>query len=158
MDEKLQILLSFLPRAILQPLTPEAVEAVPAADRIGGLVVIKKLPFRVGRESRVVETGGRPELDERRERGNREPNNDLHLVDFGHQLNICRNHFEIDRREEGYVLIDRGSVCGTKIRGEDIGKNAPLRDGDLIGVGAVGSPYIYRFISFDEYELRRRTN
>lgn len=157
MDEKLQILLTFLPLAILQPLTPEAVEAIPKDDRVGGLVVIKKFPFRVGRESRVVETGGKPELDERRERGNSEPNNDLHLVDLGHQLNICRNHFEIDRCEDGYELTDRGSVCGTKIRGEDIGKNAPLRDGDLIGVGAVGTPYIYRFISFDEYELRRKS-
>lgn len=156
MDEKLKFLLAFLPKAILKALTPEAVAAIPEADREGDFVIIKNFPFRAGRESRVVETGGRPELGERREKGNFEPNNDLHLVDCGHKLNICRNHFLIDKNEDGYILIDRGSVCGTKISGEDIGSSAPLRDGDVIGIGAVGTPYIYRFISFDNYELRRK--
>jgi hypothetical protein len=154
MDGKLKMLLAFLPKAILEALTPEAVAAIPKGDREGDSVIIRNLPFRVGRESRVVETGGKPELGERREKGNSELNNDLYLLDSGHQLNISRNHFQIVKNKDGYTLVDRGSVCGTKIGGQDIGSSSPLRDGDVIGIGAVGSPYIYRFISFDEYELR----
>ena len=157
MDEKLTLLLAMLPKALLMPLTQEALAAVPAHDLTAGYVGIHSFPFRVGRESRVVETGGQPELDERRERGNREPNNDLYLVDSGMRLHISRAHFQIEKDKLGYLLVDRGSVCGTLISGQVIERNTRLKDGDVIGVGAVGTPYIYRFVSFDEYELRRKS-
>jgi hypothetical protein len=162
MDDKLQILTESLPLAMLQPLTPEAKEAVPVHALRGGMIAIYTFPFKIGRESRVVKIDGRLERMERTKKDDSPPTNDLYLIDRGHRLNISREHFEIARNEAGYTLLDRGSACGTKVEGHNIGGNdlggsAALHDGNVIAVGAVGTPYVFRFISFDEYCLIRKT-
>ena len=162
MDDKLQILTESLPLAMLQPLTPEAKEAVPVHALRGGMIAIYTFPFKIGRESRVVKIDGRLERMERTKKDDSPPTNDLYLIDRGHRLNISREHFEIARNEAGYTLLDRGSACGTKVEGHNIGGNdlggsAALHDGNVIAVGAVGTPYVFRFISFDEYCLVRKT-
>ncbi len=78
----------------------------------------------------------------------------------GHLLNISREHFQIEQREGEYYLTDRGSACGTKLRditlgGEDTGGTVKLQDGDVIGVGAKGTPYLFQFVSFNEYRIIR---
>lgn len=158
MDKKLKILLESMPKAMLRALTPEAVEAAPAVLIADDLIAIKKFPFRVGRESRVALINGRLERVERRKEDDSDPTNDLYLVDRGHRLNISREHFQIEKRDEGYFLVDRGSACGTKIEGDNVGGDVSggaiaLRDGDVIGVGASATPYIYKFICLDEYEV-----
>lgn len=160
-DDNLTILQNFLPKAILQPMTAEAAEAV-SVNLIDNVIVkIKKLPFRVGRESRVVKVNGRLERVERPKEDDSEPNNDLYLVDRGHRLHISRKHFQIEKRNEKYYLVDRGSSCGLNIGGkslggDDAGGEAPLHDGDIIGVGRIGTPYIFQFVSFDDYEIVRK--
>ena len=158
MDYKLAILQEGLPKAILKPMTAEAAEAVSANIIVNDLIYIKKLPFRVGRESRVVRVNGRLERVERPKEDDSEPNNDLYLVDRGHRLHISRKHFQIEKRDEKYYLVDRGSACGINIGGEslggdDVGGETLLHDGDIIGVGTIGTPYIFQFISFDDYEI-----
>ena len=158
MDQKLEILTENLPKAMLQPLTPEALEAVPPHSLRGDKIVIYAFPFRIGRESRVIKIDGRLERMERSKKDDSPPTNDIYLIDRGHRLNISREHFKIVRSEEGYTLVDRGSACGTKIGGRNVGGNdaggtAVLHDGDEIAIGAVGTPYVFRFISFDEYCL-----
>ena len=161
--DKLQILGEFLPKALLQALSPEALEAVPAFSRRGDLVAIPSFPFRVGRDSRVVKINGRLESIDRPKKDNSPPTNDLYLVDRGHRLNISREHFEIRREQGGYSLVDRGSACGTQVSGNTVGGDdqggaMPLRDGDIIAIGIAGTPYIYRFITFDEFSLVKSGN
>ncbi len=162
MDEKLAILENHLPKAMLKALTPEAIAATPLADIDGDLIAIKDFPFRVGRESRVVQISGRLEpIDRPKKDISSKPNNDLYLIDRGHLLNISREHFQIEQRGDGFYLVDRGSACGTKLQdtalgGEDTGGAVQIYDGDVIGVGAKATPYLFKFISFTEYQIVRR--
>lgn len=159
MKEKKRILEQLLPVAVLQALTPEAAEAVPQALLTEGVVAIRKLPFRIGRESRVQTVRGKVERIERPKMDDREPNNDLYLIDRGQLLNISREHLQIEAdRQHGYRLVDRGSACGTKINratigGGDSGGSHPLADGDEIIIGTMESPYRYRFVDLSGFEI-----
>jgi hypothetical protein len=160
MDHKLTLLTANLPKAMLQALTPQTLEAIPSHLLRGDLVAIYAFPFRVGRESRVVEINGKLVRMERPGKDDTTPTNDLYLVDRGHLLNISRDHFHILRSAAGYMLVDQGSACGTKIDGRNIGGSdaggvAELPDGAVIAVGTADTPYVFRFLSFDEYQVVR---
>lgn len=162
MLDKDLLLAQLVPKAALKALTPEAMEAVPPALLIGDKVVIRDFPFRVGRESRVRKVNGRVERIERPRREEGNPTNDLYLIDRGHLLNISREHFQIEKTEEGFIVTDRSSACGTKVDGTRIGRaglvnRQVLRDGDVIAIGANGTLYRYQFISFAEYEFCRKS-
>lgn len=155
MDEKRKIFDQVMPRAVLRAMTTEAREAIPQSQRIGELVVIRTFPFRIGRESRVRRVDGKIERIERPKRGDRKANNDLYLVDKGRLLNISREHLQIEKKVDGYVLVDRGSACGTRIDGASIGETDPggtgvLKDGDTFAIGIAGTPYLYSFIVLEE--------
>ncbi len=142
------------PKAVLKPMTEEAARAVPGGMIADGLVIIRRFPFRVGRESRFTYVNGEIRRVERQRLGNREPNNDLYLLDPIQPLHVSREHFQIDRTLDGYVLVDRGSACGTivgdaEIGGKDSGGSIPLKDGDTITVGTSNSPYMYIFVALD---------
>jgi hypothetical protein len=129
------------PVAFLKALTPEAQAA------LGGVLLeIPRLPFRVGRESRgerrSLAGGGVPAAV---------PNNDLYLVETGAEINVSREHFQIDRRDGAFELTDRGSSCGTLVEGERVGGHhrlarRSLEDGDVIIVGTSRSPYAFKFL------------
>ena len=59
MDEKRKIAEIVKVRAVLKALTPEAIEAIPQPQRVNDMVIIRKFPFRIGRESRVRMVDGR---------------------------------------------------------------------------------------------------
>jgi pSer/pThr/pTyr-binding forkhead associated (FHA) protein len=108
-----------------------------------------KFPYRVGRESRGTERTPHGVVSERRNPGSR-PSNDLYLVEPDEPLNVSREHFEIDRDDAGYVLVDRASTCGTIVEGQGVGGDTrggtlPLHDGDVIIVGTSRSPYAFKF-------------
>lgn len=159
MDEKLNILNELMPIAVLKPLTPEALAAVPQSQRLGDMILIRRFPFKIGRESRVRQIGGKVERIERPKRDDRPPSNDLYLLDQGQLLNISREHLQIEADGEGdYMVVDRGSSCGTKIAdravgGGDQGGREPLHDGEVIGLGAKGTPFLYRFVALAGYQL-----
>lgn len=155
MDDKRQIIKSFQPMAVLKPITEEALMAIPQNFRTDGLVGILKFPFRIGRESRVQKVEGKLLRIERPKFGGREPNNDLYLIDQGHKLNISREHFQVEKVDGSYQIVDRGSVCGTKIDGTSIGGDEQggreiLNDGDTILVGCNSTPYAYKFIVLED--------
>ena len=133
--------------AMLVPLTPEARAAARDAERIP----IHRFPFRVGRESRLAVRHGMLQVAERRKLDH-PPNNDLYLLDTGNPLNVSREHFQIEEDGDGgFVLVDRGSACGTlvgdqAVGGEDRGGRATLTPGNVIVVGTSASPYIYKFL------------
>lgn len=48
---------------------------------------------------------------------------------------VSRPHARLERRSDGYYLIDLESVNGTSLNGARVQGPAPLGDGDVIGVG-----------------------
>jgi pSer/pThr/pTyr-binding forkhead associated (FHA) protein len=127
----------------LKALTPEA------RSSLGGPILkINRFPFRVGRESRVV-PGARTHSETRRQ-GDSTPNNDLYLHESGPLLCVSREHCLIDRQGGTFIIVDRGSHCGTLVEGELVGEKKvggwkPLQDNDVIIVGPSESRYIYKF-------------
>jgi hypothetical protein len=83
-------------------------------------------------------------------------NNDVYLIDDGRMLNISREHFLIEKNDDGsFTLLDRMSACGTFVGGKAgekrcHGSSCPLADGDIIIVGVPTSPYIFKFSIYDE--------
>lgn len=154
MVEKKQIIETLQPLAVLQALSAEALMAVSQRDIVNTFIPIRKFPFRIGRESRIRVVNGKTERIEREKLNNLEPNNDLYLIDRGQLLNISREHLLLERDGDGYAVVDRGSVSGTKVNGEAIGGDdrggkIRLNDGDEIIIGTKESPYRYRFIELD---------
>ncbi len=135
------------PVARLVAVTPEARAA------LGGKsdVRITRFPFNVGRESRLMTPLARLKAEVDRRLGRVPPLNDLYLFEpQSFQLHISREHFAIELFDAHYVVVDRGSACGTMVGRRPIGVNAAitdtgLNDGDLIVVGSAASPYVFRF-------------
>ena len=155
MNKKRQILKSCIPKAVLKPMTKEAFKAIPPNYHNDGLTGIMKFPFRIGRETRVQKVKGELVRLERSKRKNgKEPTNDLYLMDHGQKFNISRKHLKIELVDGEYHIVDRGSVCGTTVKGENIGGDkqpgrAVLKDGDVVSIGCSSTPYVYEFICLD---------
>ena len=132
------------PVASLVALTEEARRAL--GNRSG--VPVASLPFRVGRERRTPSARSVPQ-EERR--GATPQLNDVYLLDsMRKHLFVSGAHFAIDREADSFVLMDRGSACGTVVAGTRVGGRrtggrTELRSGDEIVVGTRTSPYVYRF-------------
>lgn len=151
MDDKRKILELLLPRAVLEPRNTTADRAVPDGMIQSGYVPIRRFPFRVGRESRGETVDGRFFGRLRPRTADPKPNNDLYLMDPGPGLQVSREHFQIEERDGGFVLVDRGSTLGTMVGDVRLGRgsgvtSAPIADGDIIRIGDSRSPYVYRFI------------
>ena len=78
--------------------------------------------------------------------------NDVYLVEPVLQVEhvVSREHFLIDVTQEKFVLIDRGSVCGTTVNGKTIGGDrrggqTELHDQDEIVLEAEGCPFVFKF-------------
>ena len=130
------------PSITLVALTPETRTAIG-----GDAVIATPLPFRVGRESRG---NGISTLFAREQRNPGGPRtNELYLKELSEQVNVSREHFQIEWGSQGPILVDRGSTCGTIVEGEQVGGEgqggtAPLRDGDVIIVGTAFSPFVFK--------------
>lgn len=130
--------------AYLKALTPEARTALG-----GDFLQIKDFPFRVGRESRLGSGTALP--PDSRRRPDSIPNNDLYLCESGPVLNVSREHFLVDFRDGQYVLVDRGSACGTLVEGELVGERRSggwrrLENNDVLIVGTSESKFIFKFV------------
>jgi len=128
---------------LLKALTPEARAALG-----GNFCQITKFPFRVGRESRLKLNAS---FAGSRRQTNPIPNNDLYLVETGTLINVSREHFLIDAQGNGFVLVDRGSACGTLVEGETVGEkrkggSRQLNSNDVIIVGTSESRFIFKFL------------
>ena len=129
--------------AFLKALTPEAKTSLN-----GSLFEIPHFPFRVGRESRIGHT---PDYANSRRSLGSPLNNDLYLREMKPPLNVSREHFQIEKRNGEFYLVDRGSACGTLVEGTIVGGDRTggqqrLEDGDVIVVGTSVSPHVFKFI------------
>lgn len=158
MTEKLEILKKVMPLAVLKAMTPEARLAVSQILIVDGIVPLHHFPFRVGRELRVKIIDGRVERIERIKAENDLPNNDLYLVDDGVQLNVSREHFQIEKDGDSFYIYDRGSESGMLVEGHQVGgggeTTAELKDGDMVTIGTKQSPYVFQFIDLNGFEVK----
>jgi hypothetical protein len=130
--------------AILTAITAEAEVA------LGGKrdVRLTHFPFKVGRESRLSQS-----RFAREQRLGRAPQlNDLYLQEphAADLIQISRDHFAIERSDDGFFVVDRGSVAGTIVAGRRIGGHRKggrtrLHSGDEIRVGGESSSYVFKF-------------
>jgi pSer/pThr/pTyr-binding forkhead associated (FHA) protein len=134
-----------IPRVWLMALTPEAKGALGAAE-----IEITTFVYRVGSESRSARRLAPRTIAERCKFDTRS-SNQLYLPEQTEPFNVRREHFQIDHNGTRFILIDRQSPCGTLVEGRVVGGGqctggaVPLRDGDVIVVGASASRYVVKF-------------
>lgn len=112
-------------------------------------VLLKRLPFRVGREARL---GVPTALDLDRRKGLVPPTNDLYIIERPSHgpFQISYNHFHIEQAAHGFAVVDcrsdRGTIVGgVAIGGNRMGGRAPLADLDVIILGSQSSPFVIKF-------------
>ena len=115
-----------------------------------GEITIERFPFKVGREYRTA--AKKAVMSVERRLGMAPQLNDVYLVEPVRQVRhvVSREHFLIALTQEKFVLIDRGSVCGTTVNGKTIGGDRrgghiELHDQDEITLEAKGSPFVFKF-------------
>lgn len=112
-------------------------------------VLLKRLPFRVGREARL---GVPTAMDLERRKGLVPPTNDLYIVEHPSRgpFQISHQHFHIEQVDRGFAVVDcrseRGTIVGGgAIGGNRIGGRAPLADLDVVILGSQSSPFVFKF-------------
>lgn len=159
MQDKQNVLETVIPLAVLEALTPEAIEAIPKVYLLGeNMVAVYRFPFRIGRESRLQRVEGEIQRVVRPTSNSVVPNNDLYLVDPFLKINIGREHLQIEKHQSVYMVVDRGSGGGTRLIRNDSGTTETgnsfiLKDGDIICLGEDGSPFLYKFHTFDNVKF-----
>jgi len=133
------------PVAFLKALTLESQAALH-----GKSFAITTFPFRVGRESRGPNEGWIRSNQERRE-GRSAPNNDLYIWEQSRELFVSREHFQIEKRDGSFWLVDRKSTLGTWVEGQLVGgKKAggavEIFPNDVIILGSHQSGFVFKFV------------
>jgi hypothetical protein len=146
-----ELIKSFLPNAVLVPLTPEAEKSILDMQTINKLVPMFEFPFKVGRESRMSENDRGLFVKLRILNNVSKPNNDIYLVNNTESLEISKEHFQIEKKDDIYLIKDRNSTLGTKLNDKEIGKDNAnnsyiLEDKDIIKIGSSDSKYEFQFL------------
>lgn len=112
-------------------------------------VLLKRLPFRVGREARL---GVPTPMDLERRKGLVPPTNDLYITERPSHgpFQISHQHFHIEHEDRGFAVVDcrsdRGTIVGgVAIGGNRLGGRAPLADLDVVIIGSQSSPFVFKF-------------
>jgi hypothetical protein len=148
------------PSTVLAAVTAEARAALGNVPHVRLTV----FPFRIGREARSRNPLTNIANQLERRIGTVPQLNELYLLEASSSggFNISREHCAIEWIDGRFMLVDRGSACGSTviesrarekrsaIAATQIGPygkslRAVLRDGDLIVLGPIESPYVFRF-------------
>ena len=154
-NTKANILKAITPKAVLLPLTKEATSAIVKGSCNIELITMSTFPFKIGRESRLGENEKGLFLKLRIIKNNSKPNNDIYLLNESKNLQISKEHFQIEKDKNTYTLKDRGSTKGTTINGVSYGGGKEsfeheLKDGDIIVVGDKTSLFKYQFLILED--------
>lgn len=146
---KKEILKNLTPEAILVPLTKEATDSVGQCQK--GIVPINTFPFKIGRESRIGENDRGFFIKLRFRKSDDKPSNDIYLVDNTKSRQIDKEHFQIEKTNNFFLLKDRGSKTGTTINDITYGGKKDdceqvLNDGDIIKIGSSDSQFKFQFL------------
>jgi pSer/pThr/pTyr-binding forkhead associated (FHA) protein len=153
---KEKIINSFIPKAVLVPLTDEAKLSITTVQNNEKIIPISNFPFKVGRESRMGESERGLFVKFRIMTNHLKPNNDIYLIDNNeHHMEISKEHFVIENTENEFSIMDRNSTMGTKLNNIEIGKEKSrfshiLKDGDIIKIGSNHSKYEYQFLVLND--------
>jgi pSer/pThr/pTyr-binding forkhead associated (FHA) protein len=150
-NTKANILKAITPKAVLLPLTKEANKSIVKGPCNNELITMSAFPFKIGRESRLGENERGLFLKLRMITNASKPNNDIYLYNSSKNLQISKEHFQIERNLSKYTIKDRGSSKGTTINGITYGGNKEvfeqtLNDGDIIIIGDKTSDLKYQFL------------
>ncbi|MBU3014962.1 FHA domain-containing protein [Poseidonibacter lekithochrous] len=156
-NTKKNIIKTIMPKAVLLPLTKEATNALVKGQYQHDLIPMMDFPFKVGRESRLDTNDNGLFVKLRLIRTPSKPNNDIYLINEGRDLQISKEHFQIERTSSEYILKDRGSSNGTTINditygGEKEVFEKVLNDGDIIKIGTNQSLFKYQFLILEDLE------
>ena len=148
---KNKLINSFLPDAVLIPLTPEAEKSILDTKNVNKLIPMFEFPFKVGRESRMAENERGLFVKLRILSNVSKANNDVYLINNADSLEISKEHFQIEKRDDKYFIKDRHSTLGTKHNNEEVGKDKAnnsyaLEDKDIIKIGSSASKYEFQFL------------
>ena len=146
-----ELIKSFLPNAVLIPLTPAAEKSILNTQTQNKVIPIFEFPFKVGRESRMAENERGLFIKLRILSSVSKPNNDIYLINNTENLEISKEHFQIEKKDRDYFIKDRNSTLGTKLNNQEIGKKRDtqshlLKDGDIIKIGSSNSKYEFQFL------------
>jgi len=146
---KQEILKNLTPEAILVPLTKDATNSVGQCSK--GVIPIATFPFKIGRESRMGENEKGLFVKLRFKKNDSIPNNDIYLIDANKAKQIDKEHFQIEKTNNFFLLKDRGSKTGTTINditygGSESDIEQVLNDGDIIKIGSSDSEYKFQFL------------
>lgn len=147
---KKELICSFIPDAVLIPLTNEAKNSI-IDIKNNNVISMFTFPFRIGRESRMSENEKGFFVKLRILSNPSKPNNDIYLFNSTQNLEISKEHFEIEKINNTFFIKDRNSTLGTKLNNEEIGKeNANkkylLKDTDKIKIGSNNSKFEFEFL------------
>ncbi|MBP9489888.1 MAG: FHA domain-containing protein [Aliarcobacter sp.] len=148
---KSELIDSFVPNAVLIPLTNEAKNSIVDTKIFNKVISMFHFPFRVGRESRTSENEKGLFVKLRIFKNESTPNNDIYLINCSESLEISKEHFQIEKKDRDYFIKDRNSTLGTKLNNQEIGKKRDtqshlLKDGDIIKIGSSNSKYEFQFL------------
>lgn len=157
-NTKENILKTIIPKAVLLPLTKEATNSIVKSQCKNDLIPMFTFPYRFGRESRLGNNERGIFLKLRIISTKAEPNNDIYLLNESKNLQISKEHFQIERNKNFFILKDRGSTMGTTINGVTYGQNngdteQVLNDGDIIKIGNNSSEFKYQFVILENEKI-----
>lgn len=158
LSTKINLLKSITPKAVLLPLTKEASQAIAKGTTNNDLIPLINFPFKIGRESRLGKSEAGIFLKLRIITSATKPNNDIYLINNSRELQISKEHFQIEKQDNCYLLKDRGSSNGTTINGVTYGGKKEifeqeLKDGDIIKIGNEKSEFKYQFLILENLEI-----
>ena len=156
-NTKKNIIKAITPRAILLPLTKIATNAIVKGQCQNDLIPMMSFPFKIGRESRLDTNDNGLFVKLRLVKNNSRPNNDIYLINDGKDLQISKEHLQIEKATSHYILKDRGSTNGTTINGVTYGGGKKvfeevLNDGDIIKIGNNNSELKYQFLILENFK------
>jgi len=160
-DLKENILKAITPKAVLLPLTEEANKSIVNDPCNDILIRITKFPYKIGRESRLGENDKGLFVKLRIMKNLSKPKNDTYLHDEGKNLQISKEHFQIEKDNDKYILKDRGSSKGITINEVSYGGNKKvfeciIEDGDIITIGNIKSKFKYQFLVLENQEILKK--
>ena len=155
---KINLLKTIIPKAVLLPLSKEATSAIVKGSSQNDYISMMTFPFKVGRESRLGESDTGIFLKLRLIASSSKPSNDIYLVNNSREIQISKEHFQIEKHKDCYLLKDRGSTNGMTINGITYGGKKKifeqeLKDGDIIKIGNEKSNLKYQFLVLENLEL-----
>ena len=146
-----ELIKSFLPNAVLMPITTAAEKSILNTQTQNKVIPMFEFPFKVGRESRMAENEKGLFVKLRIFNDISKPNNDIYLINNTENLEISKEHFQIEKKDDSYFIKDRKSTLGTKLNNEEIGKDTVnksyiIKDKDIIKIGSNDSKYEFQFL------------